>query len=308
MPLTFILVLLSVIIPVCGYLFYPVPAKAMLLDLRVLRILHYVVLAAVGICLYGKETGNNGYFLNTSSVLQFLLFSFALVYAAVFAMVTNDIADVDADRLNNPRRPFVSGAISKSMAMRVAVFCLAWSLGLSFFTGISSFYGILFISFLYYIYSCPPFRLKRIPFLSKFLIGINSLAVTICGYVLAGGTPSEFPPAWAIFILLPLSLAANFVDIRDLPGDRGTGVRTLPVVFGERSSRMLIAFFTLCAYLTGACLLDVAWLYPFNAAAALLHCLLLFRTPFYERPVFLVYLSALIALCIILLFYPVISG
>jgi len=118
----------------------------------------------------------------------------------------------------------------------------------------------------------------------------------------------EFPLLWATFILLPLSLAANFVDIKDLPGDRDTGIKTLPVIFGESRSRLIIAFFTICAYLMGAFLLNIAWVYPFNAAAAALHCWLLFRQPFDERPVFLVYLSALIALSVILFFYPVLHG
>ena len=236
-----------------------------------------------------------------------MLFSITLAYAAVFAIVTNNIEDLEADKITNPNRPLVTGKMNRSFALRAGILCLGWSLLISFLIRMEMFYCILIISTVYYLYSCRPFRLKRIPFLSKFLIAFNSFAVAVCGFILAGGKLAEFPIVWAIFILVPLALAANFVDIKDIPGDKETGVKTLPVILGEKTALILIAIFTFYTYLMAAIILNIAWLYPVNAVAALLHCYLLFRKPFDERPVFLVYILSLFALSGILFLYPSLS-
>ncbi len=54
---------------------------------------------------------------------------------------------------------------------------------------------------------------------------MNGWMVTVCGYALAGGEWSTFPWIWSIFIFVPLSLAANFIDLKDIAGDKATGLR-----------------------------------------------------------------------------------
>ncbi len=156
--------------------------------------------------------------------------------------------------------------------------------------------GILAVSVGYFVYSCRPMRLKRVPILSKLIIGFNFLSVAVCGYALAGGDWRAFPLDWLAFILVPFSLAANFIDLKDTEGDRAQGVATLPVLLGESLARHLIAAATVATYLMGALLLDIAWVYPLNFAGAALHVYLLYRRPYDERFVFLVLMGALFGL------------
>jgi 4-hydroxybenzoate polyprenyltransferase len=267
-----------------------------------MRILHYIALALFGFSLYFSNHDVGMYFSQADEWLIFPLFIIALIYAAVFAIITNNIADLETDKISNTKRPLVKGTVEHAAYLLAGIFCLAYALVLSLLVNSLMFYSILMISAGYYIYSCKPFRLKRIPFIAKLLIGFNSLVVAVCGFVLAGGRVIDFPVTWAIFIVLPLSLAANFIDLKDIAGDSKTGIKTLPVIFGERRAIHLISFFTICTYVMAAVLINLLWVYPMCGFMALVHIVLFYRKPYNEKPVFLIYISALFGLNIILLF------
>ena len=271
-------------------------------DLRVLRILHYVALAGLGVALYLRPSDDLFLYFTPHSILVLLIFIVALVYAAVFAIVTNNIADLEADRISNPERPLVSGRVTVTPYYRAGLFCQVYALLLAGLVRKEMFFGILAISAGYFIYSCPPFRWKRFPFIAKLMIGLNSLAVAVCGFVLAGGELRMFPALWVFYILVPLSLAANFVDLKDTAGDGQTGVMSLPVLWGERRARFFIVCCTVFAYAMAGYLLHIIWLYPLLLLLTVAHIWFLYRKPYQEKPVFLVYVTALFGLDIFLFF------
>ncbi|MFZ1306822.1 MAG: UbiA family prenyltransferase [Ferruginibacter sp.] len=297
-----ILLLISIVIPVLSLFVYPAITREIFSDLRFLRILHYVALALLGFALYFSNQDLAPYFSQQQQWLVFPLFIIALVYAAVFAIITNNIADIETDKISNTERPLIKRTVKQGPYLLAGVLCLAYSLILSLLVNSTMFYCIVIISAGYYIYSCKPFRLKRIPFIAKLLIGFNSLVVAVCGFVLAGGSLVDFPVIWAVFIVLPLSLAANFVDLKDTAGDGKTGIKTLPVMLGESRAIHLIAFFTVCTYLMAAVIINLIWVYPMCGIMTVLHIVLLYRKPYNEKPIFLIYISALFGLNIILLF------
>ncbi len=302
-----ILLLLSFLLPAICLLIFPAMTRAIVKDIRLIRILHYVALALLGYALYFSNAYDPALFLQPRLLLIFALLSMALAYAAVFAIVSNNIADLETDRISNRNRPLVTASVKPAPYLLAGIFCLVYSLLLSLLTDRIMFVGILLISAGYFIYSCEPFRLKRIPFLAKLFIGFNSLVITVCGFMLAGGQLTDFPVAWAVFIILPLSLAANFVDLKDTMGDGLNGVKTLPVIFGEHRALHLIVFFTACTYIMAALIIHLIWVYPLCALMAVLHITFLYRKPYNEKPVFLIYISALFGLNIILLFNKYIS-
>ncbi|MBL7701463.1 MAG: UbiA prenyltransferase family protein [Ferruginibacter sp.] len=301
------LFLISIVIPVVSLFFRPVLTKEILRDLRFLRILHYVILAILGFSIYLSGKGIQLNFFQQHQLLVFLLYIIALIYAAVFAIVTNNIADIETDKISNTTRPLVKGTVNSTIYLSAGIFCLIYSLAVSYVINSLVFFCILLISAVYFVYSCKPFRLKRIPVIAKLLIGFNSLAVAVCGFVLAGGRLNDFPVIWAVFITVPLALAANFIDLKDTAGDSKTGIKTLPVIFGERKAIHFIAFFTACTYVMAAAIIDLLWVYPLCGIMAFLHIALLYREPFNEKPVFLIYISALFGLNIILLFNKYLS-
>ncbi|MCA0239206.1 MAG: UbiA family prenyltransferase [Bacteroidetes bacterium] len=298
----FLMLGFSVLLPVFFGVYSPILTTEILKDLRILRILHYVALAGLGMALY-LRTADDSFFSLTFRILPvFLLFMVALVYAAVFAIITNNIEDLEADKISNPGRPLVRNRVTKAAYYRAGVFCQVYALLLAFLVQDAMFLGILAISVGYYIYSCPPFRLKKFPFLAKGIIGFNSLAVALCGFVLAGGHLFQFPAIWIFYILVPLSLAANFVDLKDTAGDGQTGILTLPVLWGEHKARFFIACCTIVAYGMAGFLLRLVWVYPLLLLVTSVHIWLLYRKPYDEKPIFLVYVSALLSLDICLFF------
>lgn len=294
--------------PFIGLWLRPALTRAILGDLRFPRILYFLTLSALGMAIRIRETGQMAMVDWAESGLEFLALLVTLTYAAIFAIVTNNLEDLEADRISNPNRPLVRGSVnrrcyllagvlSQALALGFALlFPLLWQSGLQ----LDLFLGILGISVGYYVYSCRPFRLKRVPVIAKLIIGMNGWMVTVCGYALAGGEWSTFPWIWSIFILVPLSLAANFIDLKDIAGDKATGIATLPVLLGERNARFLIALATLGTYLIGGILLNVAWAYPLNAGAALLHIYLVYRKPYNEKLIFPLLLASLSGLVIFL--------
>lgn len=297
-----ILLGLSLLIPLCALFYFPLLTKEILRDLRIPRILHYVALAGLGMALYLRTDDHLNIYLRSDKVLLFPLFIVALTYAAVFAIVTNNIEDLGADQISNPKRPLVTGTVDTLSYLWAGIFCQVWALLLALMTQKALFFGILAISAGYYIYSCRPFRLKRIPIVAKIIIGFNSLAVAVCGYVLTGGNLADFSLIWVFYILVPLSLAANFVDLKDTEGDRHTGVKTLPVLWGEDKARLFITACTVFAYLMAGFLLHIWWVYPLNILIAALHIRFLYQQPYDEKPVFLIYVAALFGLDVFLFF------
>ena len=89
-----ILLFISIGLPVLAWMFFPVITKEIFRDIRFARILHYVALAGLGFALYFKDH-DIFIFLVADKILIFPLFTVALIYAAVFAIVTNNIADIE---------------------------------------------------------------------------------------------------------------------------------------------------------------------------------------------------------------------
>jgi 4-hydroxybenzoate polyprenyltransferase len=288
-------------LPFIAWLRYPSLTQEMLKDLRIPRILHYVALAGMGISLALRNLEAVKIFFLNGGGLSLIVLILSLVYAAVFAIVSNNIEDLPTDKLTNPSRPLVLGTVNPQHYLWVGIFCQIWAFLLASSLSMGVFGGIFGISFGYYLYSCSPFRLKKIPILAKFILGFNSLAVALCGWMLCGKNAFDFPLKWTLFILIPLSLAANFVDLKDTEGDKLMNVRTLPVLLGQEKAIHLIAGFTLFSYFVAGLLLENSWLFIPNVFIAFLHIRFLYKKPYNEKPIFLIFVSALYGLDVFLL-------
>lgn len=267
----------------------PSLTRALLRDLRVPRVLHYVVLTLLGAALAVRSTSGE---VTGALLTQLAWLAVSLAYAAVFAIVTNNLEDLEADRLSNPERPLVRGVVEPRSYLWAGVTCLGVAVGLAGLISRAAGVGVATLSLIYFVYSCRPLRLKRVPILSKLLLGLNALVAAVTGFALVASWPT-FPLGWAVYLVGPLALAANFVDLKDVAGDTVQGVRTLPVVLGLEPARRLIAGATVLAYATAAMLLELRWLLPASAGLAAAHVALLFQTPYREGPIFGVYVTGL---------------
>jgi 4-hydroxybenzoate polyprenyltransferase len=281
---------------------------AIIKDLRYERLIYFMIMFVLGYVLFLSNREVHQYAptnINSMNCFYFLLIPVSIVFSALFTIIINNIQDIDADRISNIKRPLVIQTIPPKAYKRIAWLSLVVSLIAALLVNRTCFILISLIIGSYYIYSCPPFRLKRIPFLSKFIVGMNSFFMCLMGFSVFGAPVLLFPQSYAFFILIPLSLAGNFLDIKDYDGDKATGVITLPVLLGKRTAKFLISIFTFCSYLTIFFIIknynlgNLLNIVPF--ILCLLHIAFIYKRNYNEKFVFAIFLSGLIALIIILI-------
>ena len=158
---------------------------------------------------------------------------------AGYTQTINDFYDREIDAINEPYRPIPSGAISiPQVTTQVWVLLLA-GLGVAF--ALDRWAGHEFPiltalaiggSFLSYIYSAPPLKLKQNGWLGNYALGASYIALPWwAGHALFGQLN------WTIVVLtLFYSLAGLGIaivnDFKSIEGDRQLGLKSLPVMFG----------------------------------------------------------------------------
>lgn len=109
---------------------------------------------------------------------------------------------------------------------------------------------ILGAAFITVLYSAPPFRLKRFPFLSNIAIALaRGMLLIVAGWSVYD-TPYNSTP-WFLGLIFAFYLlgAASTKDFSDIEGDTAFGVRTLPSVYGVEKSLKIIAPFFIFPFL-----------------------------------------------------------
>ncbi len=257
----------------------------LLKDIRIERILHYFILFLFGFVLFFKETAIP-LEISWELIFKILAFFFCLSYAAVFAIASNNEADLEIDKISNSNRPLVRESIPIKQYRVISYTSLLLALVLSAVLGLPYFMCVIGLSAIYFIYSCKPFRFKRFVIFAKFLIGINTFVCALAGFSSAGGNILDFPLFWTIFILVPIALLANFIDLKDVEGDGKAGIRTIPVIFGEKKAFQFISLCILSCYISVYFYFNYYWFLGLLIPSSIFHLFLLLRKPYNEKPLF----------------------
>ncbi|MDW8098272.1 MAG: UbiA family prenyltransferase [Anaerolineae bacterium] len=158
-----------------------------------------------------------------------------------FGYVTNDLHDVEADRVNKPDRPLPSGRVRPSSARLAAAVLAGLAIGLaSAIDGLAVSAAILALLLLVLYNVC----LK-----STVLLG-NALVAILSGMALGVGSYTVGEP-WALVwpgVLVSLFILAREIlkTIEDVVGDRRAGVRTVATEWGVRCAGQLFAGVVMC--------------------------------------------------------------
>jgi chlorophyll synthase len=163
---------------------------------------------------------------------------------AGYTQTINDYYDREIDAINEPYRPIPSGAIPlwqvKAQIWVLLLAGLGVAYGLDRWAQHST--PVLFLlalggSFVSFIYSAPPLKLKQNGWLGNYALGASYIALPWwAGQALFGHL------TWTTALLtLAYSLAGLGIavvnDFKSVEGDRALGLQSLPVVFGiERAS------------------------------------------------------------------------
>lgn len=156
-----------------------------------------------------------------------------------YTQTINDYYDRDIDAINEPYRPIPSGAISiPQVVSQIWVLLLGgWlvAFGLDQWAG-HDFPTITLMavigSFLAYIYSAPPLKLKQNGWLGNYALGASYITLPWCaGHALFGElNPTIF--ALTLFYSCAGLGIAIVNDFKSVEGDSQLGLKSLPVMFG----------------------------------------------------------------------------
>jgi geranylgeranylglycerol-phosphate geranylgeranyltransferase len=207
---------------------------------QLLLFLHYVK-ARSNVYIFAFATfisfliGSNGNY----DVFVALRAAAACYFLALATYIYNDATDFKVDRINETKRPSVTGKASRKQLAGLVSVLFGSSLALAASINTQTLLIASLCIALGVTYSHPRFNLKE-----KFPLKTVTTAAGAALSSLLGGTAVaniSFPVAYAalsfflfFFVLGPLG------DIGDLKGDRVSGRRTFPIVLGTRTTLIIM--------------------------------------------------------------------
>ncbi|GII02791.1 hypothetical protein Pta02_47990 [Planobispora takensis] len=200
----------------------------------------------------------------------------ALVWVtAIFAVyLYNGVADVREDQVNGSARPIARGALAPGAALAVTCLAVLGAVVGAMHLPVPVSWMVLVLLALGYLYSGPPFRLKRRS------VGTAVIGILACLLTYAAGFLVQAADDWVVQVellvvfTLAVSLWTGLVgsltkDLSDIKGDAAAGRMTLGVTRGEGAVRLLAAVAALgtaCAFALAVVILRL----PLMAAAVMM--------------------------------------
>ncbi len=158
---------------------------------------------------------------------------------AGYTQTINDFYDRDLDAINEPYRPIPSGAISVPQVVTQILVLLLAGIGVAYGLDVWANHEFPTItvlalggSFLSYIYSAPPLKLKKNGWLGNYALGASYIALPWwAGQALFGTIDAKIMIITLIYSLAGLGIAI-VNDFKSVEGDKQLGLKSLPVMFG----------------------------------------------------------------------------
>ena len=156
-----------------------------------------------------------------------------------YTQTLNDFYDREIDAINEPYRPIPSGAISIPQVVTQIVVLLLAGIILAVLLDIwagHSFFSVTCIAvlgtFLAYIYSAPPLKLKQNGWLGNYALGASYIALPWwVGHALFGELNLTIVILTLFYSLAGLGIAV-VNDFKSVEGDKQLGLKSIPVMFG----------------------------------------------------------------------------
>ncbi|MBR8837655.1 MAG: chlorophyll synthase ChlG [Stigonema ocellatum SAG 48.90 = DSM 106950] len=158
---------------------------------------------------------------------------------AGYTQTLNEYYDRDIDAINEPYRPIPSGAIPLPQVITQILVLLISGITVAFVLDVWAGHNFpsitvlaLLGSFVAYIYSAPPLKLKKNGWLSGYALGASYIALPWCtGHALFGDLNWKIVVITVVYSLAGLGIAI-VNDFKSVEGDRQFGLKSLPVMFG----------------------------------------------------------------------------
>lgn len=219
------------------------------------------------VLLLGWITGNPdahmGFSASSTTTLWIALAGFSFIVAGIY--VSNQIRDVDSDRINNKLFILPRNIISIPAAWGIALACSGAGMGISLMFLPPLFTALFAVSMILGVfYNLPPFSLKDRPIGGTVLnfLGHGVFTYLVGFYAARLGTGMHWYEG-----LIP-SLSAGFANaavylastVADVEGDAATGKHTWAVAFGARSTAYAAAICCVASLAAAFAIPENAWL------------------------------------------------
>lgn len=183
------------------------------------------------------------------------------VCVTISVYIFNGVMDVEEDQINGSSRPVASGKLKVTQAAVAAGGLAVVSVIGSLALGNLMLGSVVVALALGWLYSGPPFYLKRSP-TGWAALGIIAALITYnAGYASNGGRGDLLSLSiFAAVMALWLGIVSQTKDLSDIEGDKQAGRRSGPVVWGEDVARLFYSGAALC--LGGGYVLSAALLAP----------------------------------------------
>lgn len=174
-------------------------------------------------------------------VIISLILSIFLAWEA--SVIFNDLSDFEIDLISNKERPLPMGSFNAKEYRDFGLILLFLSLIGGLVVGVKFALILLLYQIIGWFYSAPPFRIKKIPVLATFVSSFALILIFFMGFILFSGENNLLGLSWRIIILLfaVFTFSLPLKDFKDIEGDREKGVWTIPVIFGERIAKLIVA-------------------------------------------------------------------
>jgi 4-hydroxybenzoate polyprenyltransferase len=264
---------------------------AVLRDMRLSRIVHYLLLFLIGLRL---SPAGFPWLVDAGNLLRCILFMCGIIGTCIAVLCIDNIEDKDIDGISNKDRPLVTGLIPLHVYRQIPY----WTGLVASFCALAVSFQAFFFLFLffgnYFLYSKTALRYFSVP--SKIFIAFNCLLMVVAGYHLGNGNLLDFPLPLMAYIIGVFFFSANVIDIKDYEGDKIAGIKTLAVVAGLRNAKLVTGIAVIVSY---ALLPVIMHRFDFFApalAAGTIGFAMVIRRKYDERFVFVPYLLSLAAL------------
>ncbi|NHI92290.1 MAG: hypothetical protein EAX96_07280 [Candidatus Lokiarchaeota archaeon] len=216
--------------------------KTIFKTIRPLRSIHFLLMTFLG-----------AFISYNFNLINLILAMISIFFAWQFNLIINDIFDVEIDKVANTDRIFTQRLVSRKKYLIVGISCILISvltgLFLNFLT--LNFLSVIFICFFIlmgYLYSGPPFRLRKYSF-QTFFIGLGSFSAYMTGFFACSTYILYREFIIGILILIALSLGTVVKDYKDIEGDKKDKVATIFTKFGLETGTKICSIFLFLTFL-----------------------------------------------------------
>ncbi|NTW26856.1 MAG: UbiA family prenyltransferase [Candidatus Moranbacteria bacterium] len=269
-------------------------------NLRIERIVFWFIVAAIGIFTSQKKSGSID-IQNAANIITLIIFFILIALNAWLAIFINDAEDVKIDAISNKNRPLAKKEISAKDWNEIQLMLFIFIVfGLATINKATALLLILAQS-AYYIYSARPLRLKKHFIFSSILVGSAAVFISMAGFFLVSPDQhiTAFPAKLIFLIGISFAIISNKKDIKDYEGDKKDGMRTMPVVFGQKKANYIIATLYGLIVILMPIILNIYSMLPIAACIALFAFFLFTKKTYEEKYIFLLFFIYMLTLFLV---------